>query len=82
MVEIQSVNAEIRREKKKKEEERNHRTKYNGLPYSQGSHIKSPTRGLTVIAASIHGLLWPTCNDNHQLSCRQWGDKTQCIPVI
>jgi len=25
------------------------------------------TRGLMVIAASVHGLLWPTCNHNHKL---------------
>jgi len=28
---------------------------------------KKPTRGLTVIAASMHGLLRPTCNHNHKL---------------
>jgi len=28
---------------------------------------KSPARGLTVIAASVHGLLWPTRNHNHKL---------------
>jgi len=40
MVDIQSAAAEIRREKKerrkKKEEDRNHRAKYNGLPYYIG----------------------------------------------
>jgi len=41
MVDIQSVVAEIRRGKKdrrrrKKKEERNHKGKYNGLPYSIG----------------------------------------------
>jgi len=38
MVDIQSPTAEIRREKEKKkeEEERNHRAKYNGLPYYIG----------------------------------------------
>jgi len=28
---------------------------------------KSPTRGLTVIATSAHGLLRPTCNHSHNL---------------
>jgi len=28
---------------------------------------KSPARRLTVIAASVHGLLWPTGNHNHKL---------------
>jgi len=36
MVDIQSVTAEIRREKKKKEEEQTMRQKYNGLPYAIG----------------------------------------------
>jgi len=38
MADIQSVAAEIRRGKKKrkKEEDRNHREKYNGLPYYIG----------------------------------------------
>jgi len=38
MVDIQSVAAEIRRGKKieEEEEERNHRQKYNGLPYYIG----------------------------------------------
>jgi len=27
----------------------------------------STERGLTVTAASVHGLLWPTCNHNHKL---------------
>jgi len=37
MVDIESVAAEIRRGKKKiEEEERNHRAKYNGLPYYIG----------------------------------------------
>ena len=29
--------------------------------------IKRPARGLTVIAASVHGLLRPTCSRNHML---------------
>jgi len=29
--------------------------------------IKSPARGLTVTATSVHGLLQPTCNHNHKL---------------
>jgi len=29
--------------------------------------LESPARGLTVIAASTHGLLRPTCNHNHKL---------------
>jgi len=33
---IQSATAEIRRRKKTKKEERNHRAKYNALPYSTG----------------------------------------------
>jgi len=28
---------------------------------------KSPARGLTVIDASTHGLLRPTCNHNHKV---------------
>jgi len=48
MVNIQSTAAEIRRGKKEEEEERrNHRAKYNGLPYyimsasaTQGGHKK------------------------------------------
>ena len=28
---------------------------------------QSPVRGLTVIAASMHGLLWPTRNHNHKV---------------
>jgi len=36
MADIQSATAEIRRGKKKKREERNHRAKYNGLPYYIG----------------------------------------------
>jgi len=28
---------------------------------------ESPARGLTVIAASMHGLLRPTCNHNHKV---------------
>jgi len=32
-----------------------------------GNIIKQPARGLTVIAASMHGLLRPTCNHNHKL---------------
>ena len=31
------------------------------------SKYKSPTRGLMAIAASVHGLLGPTCNHNHKL---------------
>jgi len=31
------------------------------------SNEKSPTRGLTVIAASLHGLLRSTCNHSHKL---------------
>jgi len=35
MADIQSATAKIRREKKKKKKkERNHREKYNGLPYT------------------------------------------------
>jgi len=47
MVDIQSATAEIRRGKKE-EEKRNHRTKYNGLPYSQGGHNKQNFRMYTV----------------------------------
>jgi len=39
MVDIQSATAEIRRGKKEREKDRrrrNHRQKYNGLPYSTG----------------------------------------------
>jgi len=49
MVDIQSPTAEIRRGKK--EDRRNHRIKYNGLPYFIGDHKEEETT-----AAKYNGL--------------------------